>query len=159
MDVTVFCEADSGHIADLNVKYTDAHQYDEESDSRLPAYRLVYREVRRAAYETVARIDSLTMHKKREQIANSINARLQESLDSNDPGVFEVIRVVIRCVLTDPSFGESIREALANQKRLEAKQVMAEIEARMPGSWHTRPGHCQRQQHRQQEPRLRVPGA
>ena len=76
----------------------------------------------------MAKIDSLTMHKKREQIGGSIKARLQGALDSNDPGVFEVTRVVIRSVLTDPSIEESIREAVANQKRLEAKQVMVEIE-------------------------------
>ena len=128
MDVTVFYRADSGQIADLYVKYANAHQYDGESDSFFPAYRLVYREARRAAYETVAQIDSLTMHKKREQIAGSIKSRLQDTLDSNDSGVFEVTRVVIRSVLTDPSIEESIREAVANQKRLEAKQVMVEIE-------------------------------
>jgi regulator of protease activity HflC (stomatin/prohibitin superfamily) len=128
MDVTVFYKAASGQIADLYVKYANAHHYDRESDSYFPAYRLVYREARRAAYETVAEIDSLTMHKKREQIADSIEARLQETLDSNDAGVFEVTRVVIRSVLTDPSIEESIREAVANQKRLEAKQVMVDIE-------------------------------
>jgi regulator of protease activity HflC (stomatin/prohibitin superfamily) len=128
MDVTVFYKADSGDIADLYVKYANAHQYDRESDSFFPAYRLVYREARRAAYETIAQIDSLTMHKKREQIAGTIKSRLQETLDGNDAGVFEVTRVVIRSVLTDPSIEESIREAVANQKRLEAKQVMVEIE-------------------------------
>ncbi len=128
MDVTVFYKAASGQIADLYVKYANAHHYDNESDSYFPAYRLVYREARRAAYETVAEIDSLTMHKKREQIADSIETRLQETLDGNDPGVFEVTRVVIRSVLTDPSIEESIRETVANQKRLEAKQVMVEIE-------------------------------
>ena len=48
MDFTIFYRADSGHIADLYVKYANAHQYDEESDSYFPAYRLVYREARRA---------------------------------------------------------------------------------------------------------------
>ena len=128
MDVSVFYKADSGQIADLYVKYANAHQYDQESDSFFPAYRLVFREARRAAYETVARIDSLTMHRKREQIAESIKLRLQETLDANDPGVFEITRIVIRSVLTDPSIEASIREAVANQKRLEAKQVMVEIE-------------------------------
>jgi len=128
MDVTIFYKADSAQIADLYVKYANAHQYDGESDSYFPAYRLVLREARRSAYETIAKIDSLTMHKKREQIANSIKERLQETLDGNDPGVFEVTRVVIRSVLTDTSIEESIREAVANQKRLEAKQVMVEIE-------------------------------
>ena len=37
----------------------------------------------RAAYETVAAIDSLTMHKKREEIGDSVKARLQKSLDSS----------------------------------------------------------------------------
>ncbi len=128
MDVTVFYKAESSQIADLYVKYANAHQFDDESDSYFPAYRLVYREARRAAYETVAKIDSLTMHRKREQISDAIKTRLQEALDGNDPGVFTVTRVVIRSVLTDPSIEESIREAVANQKRLEAKQVMVEIE-------------------------------
>jgi len=128
MDVTIFYRAESDQISDLYVKYANAHQYDQESDSYFPAYRLVFREARRAAYETVARIDSLTMHKKREQIADSIKVRLQETLDANDPGVFEITRIVIRSVLTDPSIEASIREAVANQKRLEAKQVMVEIE-------------------------------
>lgn len=128
MDVTIFYKVDSTQISDLYVKYANAHQYDGESDSYFPAYRLVFREARRAAYETVAEIDSLTMHKKREQIADSIKVRLQETLDSNDPDIFVITRVVIRSVLTDPSIEESIREAVANQKRLEAKQVMVEIE-------------------------------
>ena len=128
MDVSVFYRAESDQISDLYVKYANAHYYDQESDSYFPAYRLVFREARRAAYETVAKIDSLTMHKKREQIADSIKIRLQETLDANDPGVFEITRIVIRSVLTDPSIEASIREAVANQKRLEAKQVMVEIE-------------------------------
>jgi len=128
MDVSVFYRAESDQISDLYVKYANAHHYDQESDSYFPAYRLVFREARRAAYETVAKIDSLTMHKKREQIADSIKMRLQETLDANDPGVFQVTRIVIRSVLTDPSIEASIREAVANQKRLEAKQVMVEIE-------------------------------
>ena len=128
MDVTIFYKVDSTQISELYVKYANAHQYDGESDSYFPAYRLVFREARRAAYETVAEIDSLTMHKKREQIADSIKVRLQETLDSNDPDIFVITRVVIRSVLTDPSIEESIREAVANQKRLEAKQIMVEIE-------------------------------
>lgn len=128
MDVTIFYKADSTQIADLYIKYANAHVYDKASGNYLPAYQLVYREARRAAYETVAEIDSLTMHKKRDRIAASIKQRLQETLDSNDQGVFTITRTVIRSVLTDPSIEASIREAVANQKRLEAKQVMVEIE-------------------------------
>jgi regulator of protease activity HflC (stomatin/prohibitin superfamily) len=128
MDISIFYRAQPAQIAELYVKYANAHVYDPEAKAYFPAYRLVFREARRAAYETVAEIDSLTMHRKREQIAATITERLQSRLDEKDAGIFNVTRVVIRSVLTDPSIEQSIREAVANQKRLEAKQVEVEIE-------------------------------
>ena len=74
MDVTVFYRADSTQIADLCINYADAHQYDGESDSYFRAFRLVYREARRAAYETVAMIDSLT----NEYLRHELNLTLQK---------------------------------------------------------------------------------
>ena len=102
MDVTIFYRTSNDQISDLYIKYANAHQYDVESDSFFPAYRLVYREARRAAYETVAEIDSLTMHKKREQIADSIKARLQETLNSNDPETEPVPGLLIAAPTGNP---------------------------------------------------------
>lgn len=42
MDVSIFYRAESDQISDLYVKYANAHQYDQESDSFFPAYRLVF---------------------------------------------------------------------------------------------------------------------
>jgi regulator of protease activity HflC (stomatin/prohibitin superfamily) len=55
---------------------------------------------------------------------------MQTELDKTDPGVFTVTRVVVRSVLTDPSIEESIRQAVANQKKLEAMTVQTEIAKR-----------------------------
>jgi regulator of protease activity HflC (stomatin/prohibitin superfamily) len=52
---------------------------------------------------------------------------MQDELDHTDAGVFTVSRVVIRSVRTDPSIEQSIREAVANQKKLEAMTVQTEI--------------------------------
>ena len=41
--------------------------------------------------------------------------------------MFHVTRVVVRSVITDPSIEESIRAAVANQKKLEAMAVQTEI--------------------------------
>jgi hypothetical protein len=57
-------------------------------------------------------------------VATASRARL---LDKTDPGVFRITRVVVRAVITDPSIEESIRNAVANQKRLEAMEVQTQI--------------------------------
>ena len=72
-------------------------------------------------------MDSLVMHTKREEMASAIEANMQAALDKSDPNVFHVTRVVIRSVLTDPSIEESIRQAVSNQKKLEAMAVQTEI--------------------------------
>jgi regulator of protease activity HflC (stomatin/prohibitin superfamily) len=87
----------------------------------------VYRIARNISYEEVARVDSLVMHTKRDEIAGAIEKNMQRELDRTDPNVFHVTRVVIRSVLTDPSIEESIRQAVANQKKLEAMAVQTEI--------------------------------
>jgi S-adenosylmethionine:tRNA-ribosyltransferase-isomerase (queuine synthetase) len=93
----------------------------------LPAYNLVFRVARNAAYEEVAKVDSLVMHTRRDELANAMHRNMQEELDSTDPGVFKVTRVVIRAVSTDPSIEESIRTAVSNQKKLEAMEVQTRI--------------------------------
>ncbi len=44
--------------------------------------------------------------------------------------MFTISRVVIRSVQTDPSIEQSIQQAVANQKKLEAMQVQTEIAKR-----------------------------
>jgi hypothetical protein len=56
-----------------------------------------------------------------------MHTNMQAELDKTDPGVFKITRVVVRAVITDPSIEESIRNAVANQKRLEAMEVQTQI--------------------------------
>jgi hypothetical protein len=72
-------------------------------------------------------VDSLVMHTKRDQLAAAMQENMQAELDRLDPSVFAVSRVVVRSVITDPSIEESIRQAVANQKKLEAMAVQTEI--------------------------------
>jgi hypothetical protein len=77
-----------------------------------PAYGVVWREARGAVYEVVAGIDSLQLHKERDQLQNAVLALLQRRLDSKDPGVFSIQRVVVRALNTDPSIEQSIQLAV-----------------------------------------------
>jgi len=125
LDVTVYYNAAPHAIADLMVKYANASQ--SAPGAILPAYGIVYREARGAVYEEVAKVDSLELHKLRDALQTSIQDSLQSRLTDKDGDALQISRVVVRALNTDPSIEASIREAVANQKKLEAKQISVDI--------------------------------
>jgi regulator of protease activity HflC (stomatin/prohibitin superfamily) len=126
MDVSIYYRTNPQFIAELSAKY--ASQSARHSDGYyMPAYEMVWRIARNACYEEIAKLDSLVIHTQRDQLGAAIARKLQEELDKTDRGVFFVSRVVVRSVQTDPSIEQSIQQAVANQKKLEAMQVQTEI--------------------------------
>jgi len=125
LDVTVYYNAAPGAIADLMVKYANASH--DAPEAMLPAYGIVYREARGAIYEEVAKVDSLQLHRLRDALQTAIQESLQRRLANKDGDALHVSRVVVRALNTDPSIEASIREAVANQKKLEAKQISVDI--------------------------------
>jgi regulator of protease activity HflC (stomatin/prohibitin superfamily) len=118
-------------IADLYIKYAAQHGLEEGKRSvYLPANGLLQRLARNAMYEQAARIDSLVMHTRRDELAAAVHKALQAELDTNDKGVFTVTRVVIRALTTDPAIEKAIQDSVAAQKQLETtKQRIAIAEA------------------------------
>jgi regulator of protease activity HflC (stomatin/prohibitin superfamily) len=127
LDVAVYYQVQAASIPALKVKYSGQDAYNSAAGAYFPAYTLVQGLGRNAAYEAVAKVDSLSAHQQRDALAEDIRTALQRELDANDKGVFRVTRVVIRALNTDKSIEESIRLAVANQKKLEAKQVEVDI--------------------------------
>ena len=125
LDVTVYYNATPDTIADLMVKYANASR--RAPGAILPAYGIVLREARGAIYEEVAKVDSLELHRMRDALQTSIQESLQNRLTDKDGDALHVSRVVVRALNTDPSIEASIREAVANQKKLEAKQISVDI--------------------------------
>jgi len=125
LDVTVYYNASPDAIADLMVKYANASY--SAPGAMLPAYGIVYREARGAVYEEIAKIDSLELHKLRDALQTAIQESLQTRLEDKDGDALQISRVVVRALNTDPSIEASIREAVANQKKLEAKQISVDI--------------------------------
>jgi len=127
MDVTIYYRTDGGRIPGLQIKYANQSIRAPEGHYHLPAHDLVWRVARNHIYAEVAKVDSLIMHTRREELAVQIQHNMQSELDRTDPDVFKITRVVVRAVVTDPSIEESIRAAVANQKKLEAMAVQTEI--------------------------------
>jgi len=125
LDVTVYYNAAADSVADLMVKYANASQ--EAPEAILPAYGIVYREARGVIYEEIAKVDSLELHRLRDALQTSIQDSLQARLEAKDGDALQISRVVVRALNTDPSIEASIREAVANQKKLEAKQISVDI--------------------------------
>jgi regulator of protease activity HflC (stomatin/prohibitin superfamily) len=131
LDVTVYYRVLPASIADLYVKYAAQHGLEEGKRSvYLPAIGLLQRLARNAVYEQAARIDSLVMHTRRDELSAAVQKALQVELDSNDKGVITVTRVVIRALTTDPAIEKAIQDSVAAQKQLETtKQRIAIAEA------------------------------
>ncbi len=126
LDVSVYYRVPPERISELYVKYA-ASAVRGVDGIWLPAYGLVVREARAAIYEKVSEIDSLQLHKQREQLQNEVLQELQGRLEQSDAGDIYITRVVVRALNTDPSIEAAIREAVEAEKRLEAKQVQVEI--------------------------------
>lgn len=131
LDVTIYYRVLPTSIADLTVKYAAQHGLEEGKRSvYLPANGLLQRLARNALYEQAARIDSLVMHTRRDELAAAVQKALQAELDANDKGVFTITRVVIRALTTDPAIEKAIQDSVAAQKQLETtKQRIAIAEA------------------------------
>lgn len=126
LDVTVYYKVLPSAIAETEVKYAGTRARGSDG-AWYPAYGLVHQEARGAAYDAVSKIESLELHKSRDQLAIAIAERLQAKLDNSDSGVFTVSRVIIRALNTDPSIEQSIQLAVQNEKKLEAKKLEVDI--------------------------------
>ncbi len=126
LDVSVFYRVRPDRISELMVKYAASASRGADG-VYLPAYGLVVREARSAIYQKVSEIDSLQLHKQRDLLQTSVLDELQARLDQSDPENFQITRVVVRALNTDPSIEAAIRDAVEAEKRLEAKQVQVEI--------------------------------
>lgn len=126
LDIEIYYIIEPSSVVDMHIKYANRHARS-GNGSYLPVYNLVKSFAREAVYETVSEYDSLVVHQERDKIRSQVKNRTQEALDSTDPGVFQIQKVVIRDVKTDPTIEDSIKLAVARNKELEAKKIELQI--------------------------------
>jgi len=127
LDVTVYYKAQGAAVADLYTKYAAQHTRADHTQVAYPAYQLLQRLSRNVIFEEAAKLDSLLMHTKRDEMAAAVGRALQVELDRNDKGVFTVTRVVIRQITTDPAIEKAIQDSVAAQKQLETTRQRIQI--------------------------------
>lgn len=127
LDLTVYYRTEGAQVADLYVKYAARHARGEGSNVNLPAYQLVQGIARNVVYEEASKLDSLLMHTQRDEMALAVKRGIQAELDTNDKGVFQITRVVVRALTTDPAIEKSIQDSVAAQKQLETTRQRIQI--------------------------------
>lgn len=120
MDLEVYYTVSCDQVAEQHLKYSDRTAYDSAEGVYYAGYRVVQSEARNAAYNVVSGVDSLEVHKNRDQIRKDIMVQVQDAMDGKEPGVYQITRVIIRNADTDASVEESIRIAVKKDKELEA---------------------------------------
>ena len=122
LDVQFYYKTDVASCAPgLKRKYANSTVY--ENGYAYPAFKMVTGVARGMVYEAVGQHDdSLTLHTKREEIANKIAELAQAELDAKDEGCFKVARVIIKKADTDKTLEESIQLAIKKDKELEAAE-------------------------------------
>lgn len=126
LDVTVYYKAAKDSIRELAVKRSGA-SVENGHGVYYPAFFLVKSVALSETADAVSKIDSLVIHTQRDKLAADIQKSIQASLNSSDPGVFTITRVVVRQVKTDRTIEQSIRNVVAKEKEYEAAQLNVKV--------------------------------
>lgn len=128
LDATVYYKVRTPQaIRELAVKRAGSSAHFDKEDFYRPAYFLVESIAKSEFADAVSKHDSLTIHTQRNVLEGEVKKAVQASLDASDPGSFEITRVVVRQVLTDPTVEQAIRNVVAKGKEKEAADLQVGI--------------------------------
>ncbi|WKZ86284.1 SPFH domain-containing protein [Ralstonia pickettii] len=129
LDATVYYKTNPSKIAEFVSTHSGQSAVMKGENFARPGYFLVQNIAKGQLSDEVSKLDSLTLHQNRQKLEDAVRASVQAELDK-DPtvrGTFEVTRVVVRTIMTDPTIEDAIRQAVSAQKQLEAKEKQIEI--------------------------------
>lgn len=129
LDVTIYYKTNPTKIAEFVSSHAGMSAKMQGEHFIRPGYVLIENLARGAAYDETSKFDSLTLHQNRQDLESAIKDTLNNQLSKSDPGYFEITRVVIRSITTDPQVEESIRKAVAKDKELEAARKEVQVKA------------------------------
>lgn len=93
----------------------------------LPAFHFVESVAKGEIADVISKTESLVIHTQRNALEADIKDALQKTLEASDPGAFEITRVIVKQVLTDPTIEASIRNVVNKDKELEAARKSVQI--------------------------------
>lgn len=128
LDVSVYYRVTSGQaVRALQLKRSGQSVQIGDTSVWAPQFRFVESLSRSEIADAVSKHDSLTIHTQRNTLESEVKSALQSNLDASDPGQFQITRVVVRQVRTDPTVEQSIRNVVAKSKELEAATLQVQV--------------------------------
>lgn len=129
LDVSVYYRLTSGDAVRRQfVKRSgQSRELNDGSAIWAPQYAFIDSLARSEVADAVSRHDSLTIHTQRTTLEKEVKDGLQKTLDASDAGDYQVTRVVVRQVRTDPTVEQSIRNVVAKGKELEAATLQVQV--------------------------------
>lgn len=127
LDVTIYYKTTPTKVADFAATHAGMSAKLQNEHYLRPGYVLIENLARGVAYDETSKFDSLTLHQNRQALEASIKEALTAQLNKSDPGYFQITRVVIRTITTDPTVEDSIRRAVAKDKELEAARKEVQV--------------------------------
>lgn len=130
LDVTVYYKTNPQKVAEFVSTHAAMSAKMNGEGFIRPGYVLIENMARGIVSDEVSGFDSLTLHQNRTDLEVAIKNALAEQLNKSDPGYFEITRVVVSSLLTDPSVEESIRKniAMTNEIDTAKKEVQKKLE-------------------------------
>jgi hypothetical protein len=125
LDVTVYYRMEPAKIPSFAMTHSGmSAKFDNDAFTR-PGYILLSNVAQGVISDEVSKLDSLTLHQNRQTLEANIKKSLQTTLDGSDKGYFDVTRVIVQAIQTDPAIEASIQKSIQAGKDLEAatKQV------------------------------------
>jgi hypothetical protein len=127
LGVTVYYTANGDMLPDFQAKHAgQSLQLSGDSFIR-PGYVLIHNVGSGVINDAVSHFDSLTMHQNRTGLELEIKTNLQAALNIEEPGMFQVTRVIVTDLHTDPSIEASIRQAIMTQKQVETATQLVQV--------------------------------
>ena len=130
LDVTVYYKVAPSRIADFVSTHTSMSAKLQGENFIRPGYLLIDNLSRGVISDEVSKFDSLTMHQNRTELEQAIKTALQENLNKSDPGYFEITRVAVSSLLTDPTVEKSIQANIAMNNEIDTakKEVQKKLQ-------------------------------
>lgn len=130
LDVTVYYKIHPNKVADFASTHASMSAKLKEESFIRPGYFLIENLAKGVISDEVSKFDSLTLHQDRAKLETAIKTALTEQMNTSDPGYFEITRVNISTLLTDPTVEDSIRKniQMTNEIDTARKEVAKKLQ-------------------------------
>lgn len=128
LDVDIYIQIDPAKAPEIMTRWPGDLTEMKGDDGMRVGFNYVQRQARESIYNAVAKLDSATVHTKRNEISADIVKSLQADLDASaGKGWFFVRSANVRNLVTDPALEASIKEAANRNFQIASKQKEVEL--------------------------------